>query len=308
MNKSRSYAAGHFLISFDNKGDEPAYLKTVNGGLPSTSLVQSPTGSDSQKAKHISTVEMKPIEMQIGAAGGRHMLEWIEDSWKKKSFKRNGMIVHADHNLQAHVEHWFYDAMVTEIGLPALDAASKDGVYLTVKCHPQWAELKFPTPYQMTAQTPKAQKGWSCCNFRFKIESDNNFDEACDRISKIDALTVKQKLKPTFKGKHREPQMTPTGIEYPNISVYLPLQFAKPFIDWHTEYHKGKKQDISMAKIGALEFLASDLKTVLFTIKFDQMSILNYEIEKGDANAQQVKRVKVELFCEEWRFEYGAGF
>lgn len=50
---------------------------------------------------------------------------------------------------------------------------------------------------------------------------------------------------------------------------------------------------------GTLELLAPTMKTVLLTINFEHLGIFGFAPEKSDANADQIRRVKVELYCEQ---------
>jgi hypothetical protein len=306
---SRPYAGGHYVLTVDGctENSGPAYLKECGGGMASASLVQSPTGSDMLKAKHISTVEMKPLEIKLGAAACKGFLKWIDDWWARKATARNGMIVHANSDLRAELEHEFYGAELLELGIPAMDANGKDAVYFTIKMHPQSAEMTVVNDgYQIENLNTKMQKQWAACNYRMTI---HGFEDACKHISKIDALTVKSKMKPIPTGRGRFPELIRGGVEFPNVSVYLPLKYAQPFLDWHKEFHLQGKKDPSMEKNGSLTFLAHDLTTELFTINFNHMSILNFEIEKAEANAKTVKRAKIEMFVESWKLDYsGKGF
>jgi hypothetical protein len=52
-------------------------------------------------------------------------------------------------------------------------------------------------------------------------------------------------------------------------------------------------------KAGTLEFFDPTLKSTLFTIYFHHLGIFGFTPEKSEANAETIKRVKVEMYCEQ---------
>jgi hypothetical protein len=64
--------------------------------------------------------------------------------------------------------------------------------------------------------------------------------------------------------------------------------------------------DQSKEKNGALHLLSNDRQTVLATIRFYNRGIVRIAPEKWEANADQIKRVQVELYVERMEFEYAA--
>ena len=87
-----SYAAGHFELRVD--GHEPtAYLKSVEGGWTRAHIADEAAGSDSQRLKQITSVDVDPITVEFGLTGAKGMLRWIQGSWNRKDHqRRNGQI------------------------------------------------------------------------------------------------------------------------------------------------------------------------------------------------------------------------
>jgi len=57
-----SYAAGHFELQIDGH-KSTAYVKSVEGGWSRANIVDDPHGSDPQRVKQISNVDIDPITM-----------------------------------------------------------------------------------------------------------------------------------------------------------------------------------------------------------------------------------------------------
>src|SRR5262245_38780514 len=105
-----SYAAGHFEFMIDGAPSMP-FLKNVDGGWVKASLIEEAVGPDLERIKHTSTVEIDPFNVEFGIAGSKHILKWIQESWRKTWGRRNGQLTHANFDLYQTFEHWFYDAL-----------------------------------------------------------------------------------------------------------------------------------------------------------------------------------------------------
>jgi hypothetical protein len=57
--------------------------------------------------------------------------------------------------------------------------------------------------------------------------------------------------------------------------------------------------DESRERRGTLVLLDPTLKSALLTITFEHLGIFGFTPEKSEANADQLRRVKVEMYCEQ---------
>ena|SRR2546426_12461378 len=60
-------------------------------------------------------------------------------------------------------------------------------------------------------------------------------------------------------------------------------------------------------KNGMLEYLTPNLGEALFTINFQHLGIFKLAPEKAEANSDQAKRVRAEMYCEQMTFKFGKG-
>jgi len=65
------------------------------------------------------------------------IFSWIADSWEMKLQRKKGSIIACDYKLQAQTQRDFFDAMIVETVIPALDGASKEPAYIKVKLSPE---------------------------------------------------------------------------------------------------------------------------------------------------------------------------
>jgi hypothetical protein len=232
-------------------------------------------------------------------AMSKPVLDWIKGSWEKKFTRQSGSIIHADFDLSSQFEQWFYDALIAETKFPTLDGAAREPAYLGVTIHPERVEGKKGDRKQVQGVTGMNQNLWLPSNFRIAIEGID-----CSMVSRVDSFTVTQKIRPLYLGVDRFPELEPTGIDFSNINVYLALQHAGDFMRWYEEFIvKGDKETVS-ERPGYIEFLGPDNKTVIFTINLNQLGIHRLTIEKSEAQSEQLKRAKIELYMESMTLEY----
>jgi hypothetical protein len=292
---SKSYAAGHFELQIDGH-KSTAYLKSCEGGWARANVVDDAVGSDPQRVKQISSVDIDPISLEFGLAGANDMLQWIKGSWDRKYSRRNGQITHADFNMKAAFEHEFYEALITETTFPALDGASKDAGYLKCKLQPERVVTKMLPgggPQISGLLSPK-QKMWTPAAFRFSIDG---IDEM-KFTNKLDSFTIKQGVKKFYTGSGRFPHIEPTNIQFPNISGTISLAYADKLLKWHNDYihkHQGTI-DPKAQKSGAIEFLSPDRNQTIFRINLFEVGLLFVGIEPSTANKEEIKRVKFEMY------------
>jgi len=300
---SKSYTAGHFELLIDGH-KTTTFLKSVDGGWAKANLVDDPIGGNTSRSKHVSTVDVEPLSFEFGMSGSSQVLQWIQGSWNRNWSRRSGQINHANFNLKQTFEHWFYQALITETTFPTLDGSSKDGGYIKVKIQPEEVVTKtVSTGKQVQSDYSIKQKLWTTSAFRITLDQI----EDLQYTNKVDSFTIKQGVKKMYTGADRFPQIEPTKVEFPNITGTIPLQYARGLLEWHQEYIRQGKKDRPAQKTGMIEFLSTDRKSTLFTIQLHEVGIAFAGIESASANAEQIKRVKFELYVHRMEMDLGGG-
>jgi len=290
---SKSFTAGHFELQLDGS-KVTTFLKNVSGGWVKAGVIDDGLGPQSGRIKHLGPVEIDAMSVEFGLAGANPVLQWIQGSWNRQWTRRNGQITHADFNLKQTFEHWFYDALILEASFPTLDANSKEAAYLKCKFQPEAVrtlQSTNPTASLKSDFTTK-QKYWTPSSFRLRIDQ---FD-GMEHTSKIDSMTIKQGVKKMFVGKERFPQIEPTKLEFPNIVGYVSLAYAKRLLQWHNEYVFTGQRDPKAQLSGTIEYLSPDRATTILALNFFEAGLMSAQIEDAQANADQIKRVKFEMF------------
>jgi hypothetical protein len=304
----RAFISGKYAFELD--AVQAGWLYSAEGGQATGDVVTEKIAVDHHAKKHISGIKYEDISVSMGTGMSKGVYNWIKQSFDHNYGRQNGAIITCNYNYKEMSRLTFYDALITEIGLPALDAASKDAAKLTLKMSPQYTRQQTsfgggPSvaggKYKVDA---KVQKKWLPANFRLKIDG---LEEACSRVNKIEAFTVKQKTVPNAVGEMRDFEVEPAHLEVPNLVITTAESHAEALYKWHEEFViKGNCGD-EMEKGATIEYLTPNLKDVLFTLTLKHLGIFKLTPDKVEAGAEGIRRVKVEMYCEEATFDYGSG-
>ena len=297
----RGYVAGHYQLEL--AGLPAGYLDSLEGGHATSDVVVEKVGPDHIVHKHIAGVKYEDIAFNCRAGMSKDLYEWIKAMIEGNFTRQNGAVVASDYNYKEVSRLNFFNALLTEVGFPALDASSKDLAMLSIRVTPEY------TRYQRGGTSGGVWKGdvsklkrWLNSNFRLQIDKLD-----CTRVNKIEALTVKQQVVAHSVGASRDYQTEPSHLEISNLAVTLPDANAEPFYNWHESFvikgNNGRDEERS----GTLEFLRPDLKEVLFTLELKNLGIFRLTPEKVEAGSENIRRVKAEMYCQEIAFGYGSG-
>jgi hypothetical protein len=301
--KRRSFTSGHFELEIDGH-KSTAYVKSVDGGHVKANTIDEPIGTHNQRIKSISTIDIEPFTVDFGFSAARDIFQWIQQSWNKRYSRRNGVITHANFDLQRTYEQEFFDALLTETTFPALDGAAKDTAYIKIKFQPEGVKERKVVPGSRVAATGGTkQKLWTANSFRFTIDGVPGTEYA----NKLESFTVKQNVKKMYCGEDRFARVEPTKLEFPNIVGTVGLDYADGLLKWHREFLARGQSEPAAQRSGALEFLAPDKDRVLFRIDLFEVGLNNVQVLQSQANQDAIKRVKFDLFVGRM-FLDGAGF
>ena len=287
---TRGYAAGKFAL--DIGGVPAGWIESAEGGHATSDVVTEKVGVNVAR-KNLGAVMYEPITITCGVGMSRSFYEWIKASMAM-SRPQDGAIHVCDYdgNVKSTLE--FHKALITEIGFPALDAASKEPAKMTIKFAPEFTRtLAGPGKKIALSNDAAKQKRWLPSNFRLEIPSVD-----CTRVSRIDAITIKQKVVAQMGGI----RSGPANLETPNLVATVEESHAEGFYKWMTS----SSQNPSLPgnkKPGQLDFLNADLREALFTLRFADLTIRRLTPEPGKMG---LKSVKAEMYFQGLQFQYSA--
>ena len=301
--EGRVYTAGRFAM--DLGGQFAGWISSIEGGHATSDVVVDKLGADMIQHKHLAGVKYEDISVSCGTSMSKAFYSWIQASLDHNYQRKDGAIITADYKQNEVSRLNFFHALITEIGFPALDAASKDAAKMTIKFTPEYTRTQCKTGGAAQAPIGKGeQKKWLPSNFRLKIDG---LDMACSKINKIEALTIKQKVVEDPCGHVRDYQKVPASLEYPNLVFTCAESHADDLYKWHEDFVIAGNNGQDKEKGGTLEFLTANLKDVLFTLTFNGLGIFKLTPEKVEAGTDNIRRVKAEMYCEQITFKEGSG-
>ncbi len=299
---ARSTSTGHFELVIDGH-NKPCYLKSIEGGFVKAGVIDEPIGVDLMRIKHTTVREVEPISAEMGLAGATEVLKWIKASWKKDWSRRNGHITHSNYDMKSVVEQWYYDALITETTFPSLDGTSKEASFLKIKFQPERIEIKPGDSNKLKGETGIKQKLWQTAGFRLRIDGVD-----VTGTKKIESFTIKQGTKKVAVGNMRFQELEPTKVEFPAITGHIAHAHAASLVKWHNEFLVSRSADPAAERNGAIEFLAADKSTVIFTLKLANVGLSSLSIPKSDGNQDALRMCKFELYVGSMDIEgMGAG-
>lgn len=290
MANARSYSAGHYILSIDG---EPSMVKDFDGGNIKAEVVTHKMGPEKWDVKAISNVKFEPFTINIGMSMGGNLYNWIKASMDNAHMRKNGYVAAANFDKKAMAYRHFRDALITEITIPAMDASSKDSAYFTVKFDAEEITYQDGDGADLKGTVNTKQKKWLNSNFRLRLG-----DLPCSKVSKIDAITLKQGIVQDDVGEFRIATKEPTKMEVPNMKVTFSAADVKPWAQWFENFViKGLNTD-SDELVGAIEFLDPSGKDVLGSLELQQVGIFSLNAEKLEAGKDGIHRYVAEFYVE----------
>ncbi len=297
LSQDRASQAGRFALVLD--GQIVGFLKSVESGFVSGSVVTQQLGAESLLKKALGSITYEDITIQCGSDMAPGFYQWIQASMDVQGNPyKNGTILRTNINSQVVEEKVFQNAIITEVAFPALDLESNEPDFFSVTFKPQQTIFQSGSGSQISysAQSPQGAGQWAPYFFRLNIRG---LEEACASITRIEPLVWKRQLIQT----HGGGAPMPGRPETPNLVITLPASQADPFSQWFYNFVLQGNASDSQEKPGLLELLGPDQQQVLFTISFGNLGIFRMS-PVMDANGTS-SLVKVEMYCETMQFAQG---
>jgi len=271
------------------------FLKKVEGGDIKADVIAHKVGLDNMIMMHIGQPNYGDIKVQVGFSMSPGFYEWIQMSWDRKYIRKSGQIVALDSNSKARSVRDFYDALITEVGIPALDASAKDPCYMTVGWAPERIRYKEGDQSEVKAEFTPHQKAWLPSNFHFSLG-----DLDTSHVSKIDAFTVKQSKAKHEVGEKRDAQIEPGALEFPDIKIMITEESSKGWWDWANDFIINGNCGEANQKAGAIEFRSPDQKAI-GRIELQGVGIKSIAPEASEGGGDAIKKVAIELYVEQMK-------
>jgi hypothetical protein len=295
--QSRAYTGGHF--SLDINGASAGWVSSVEGGGATADVIVEKVGADPIVRKHLGPTKYEDITVITGTGMSAGFWDWIVDTFDRKPSRRSGAIVSYDAKLVERQRRTFQDALITEIGFPAADAADKAAGEITLKFSPELTKLLKPGHGAPPGPVNMKQKKWLTSNFRFALDGV----PGTTHVNRVEAIVVRQKVVENPVGEQRDYAKEPANLEIPNIVFTIAETHADELYEWHEDFVINGNMGQDKERSALLEYLAPDLSTVLLKLNFFNCGIFKLTPDDSSSSAQSIARLRAELYCEDLKLE-----
>ncbi|MCX5748516.1 MAG: phage tail protein [Proteobacteria bacterium] len=298
--ENRAFSAAHFALEVG--GQNNGLIKSIEGGGVKVDVMTYQQGGIYDRWRQIGKPKFEDIKIQIGMSTSAPYYKWIAEFFSGNQDRRDGAILAADFYYKERARREFKFGLIREITIPALDAAGKDALYMTIAIAVESIEYKpglNGAVIDPQAKGSEAAKYWKASDFRFNLAGFKT-----GSVTKIDAITLKQNIIEYHGGGSRAPTKSSSQVDFPNISFTLPESEAASLVArFNKRGASVKPAGRDLIPEGAIEYLGVDMN-VLGTLSFFNAEIVNVQPDKADSGSSSIKNVKVELFTEKMTFKY----
>ena len=296
----RTYAAAHFALALDGAGDVGLF-RSIEGGNVKADVMTYQSGPIYDRWRQLGKPKFEDIKLQVGMAMSQTFYAWISQFFEGNPDRKNGSIIAADFYYKERARRDFTNAMICELNFPKLDGADKNAAFMGIGLAVEGMTFK-PGDGNKIVQGKgwDPQKLWTACNFRFRLDG---FEQACTRVSKIDGFTIKMNVLEYHAGGHRAPIKTPSPIDFPNLTFYVPEADAQPFYNHVQKRIIADKAEQPGRLTGMIQTYDNE-RADLFTLEFSGAEIISVSPDKSDSSSEEIKQVKIEICTEKMKFTY----
>ena len=289
----RSYVTGYFAMDLD--GVKCGLIQKFSGGAIEGEVTTLPLAHDYYVKKHIGNVKYNDFDVQMGLSMGQPVKDWIDASLSMNYMRKSGELKAADFKRETRHIREFKDALLTGITFPACDGAAKDAAFMTLKFSPWIVRNKKGDGSKVDNPADMAQKLWHPTDFRFVVDG---LDKACSKVSKVDAIEVKQTVVSDSIGQERDYMKEPGQIQFPNIKCTLSEEYSHDFFAWHEDFIINGNNEEEKHKSGSIVYLNRNRTKELLTLTLSGLGIFKIDAAPRENNKDAIASVTVEMYCE----------
>lgn len=291
MANARSYTGGNFAL--DVGGYNVGYLKKVSGGGMKADVVENKLGVANIVKKHVAKIGWEEVKFEVGIGMGLGAYSWIKAAFDNAFITKQATLFAADFNHKAVQEMQFNDCLITEVGIPKWDGGSKDAAYFTIGFKPERVRHVPGDGSDIGTKIGPKQKAFLCSNFRLELG-----DLPCERVSTIDAMTLKCSVVADDVGIHRESTLHPAAVAVPDMKVtwsYADFdKLNKAAYAWFVEGQHLEGNEMT----GRIVLLGPDMKKELGEIALQGVGWKSFKTDDMEGNSDKIKRCTGEFYIE----------
>ena len=282
---------GHAALVLEGKNCGIA--RRLSGGAVGAHVVEETAHGTGQTRKHLGARIREDFSLDFGFAMARPVFDWIAQTWKLQTPRRDGAILACDAELIPKSQRKFTGALIRETTIPALRVDSKAPVWLTLKFAVEALALESASGGKVSGDPNHPEKVLHAENFRLDIE-----DLDCKKVQAIDSFTVRQSVQ-----RHDTPEWSEIAggaVFFPDLHITLAEVSSDTWQKWHEEF---VVKGIGTEKSGTLALLSPDKKQTLATIKLLGLGIFSLSHAPAEGDEEHHMLAKAQLYCQSMELE-----
>lgn len=272
-------------------------LRGISGGHASAEVVLEEGGSDCVVRKALGSVHYADLVLPLAAYPGREVQDWINEMLSCGPGGRSGAILSLDSNFKEVRRLEFKNAVLTEVTLPALDAATgKEPFVFTLRCQTDSTHRAKGSGEKVNLSASKAKLPLAS-NFLVTIKGLDT-----TKVTRVEGLKITRPLIPAeAEGKGFS---IPGKVDVGDLHLTIVESTADAWFEWHQSFVIDGKNADEFEQFATIELLAPNLKSTLLTVQLAGLGIYGLEGSSSEAGKEQVGKVVARLYCEEAAFKF----
>lgn len=264
-------------------GETPsASIEQYSGGEPYAEVIDEPGGLLPYAKKHVGDLKFADLEATVSLDAHATFFRWVRDAWFGDPGRDRVVLYPLDAGSGSRTLE-LAKAHVHEVVLPGLDTSSREKRSLVVRITPR-AVRRVRTGSTGSMAMPRQIREFYAQNFTVNIDGLD-----CSGVLSVDPIVVHTKLPEENNGR------TPVLV-FPDLHLHLDADKAEPFHEWFEDFIIRGNNDDEQEKGGSITYLDPLLSDPLGVLILHHLGI--YRIADEPPNAQGIRRVRVDLYCE----------
>lgn len=271
-------------------------ISAFEGGNAVVEVVSEALGLDMPIVKRPGGVRYEDMVLKVSFDVATALASWIQASIAKGPSARSGALVFTDINRVEWKRLEFVNAIITEVALPNCDAsAAKAAAQMTIRLTPQSTSWSGGSGKILQLPAPKALRATG--GFRLNIKG---MEGATPYVNKIEGLSVRRAIQSDPVGQFKSKMLQVGAANVQPIKLFLPEFRAAPFYKWFDSFILRGGAAAGEAELpGLLEWLSTDLTTVVASAQLINLGIVRYAPDPYVQSGDRSPLVQVELYCEQ---------
>lgn len=271
-------------------GHAAALVNSIKGGDVKQELQKVDLSCDNIQQKVVHGTTVTPFETEMAFGMSEPMINWIYDTIKKKHSRMEGQVVVADSDSQGVVSKQFYNALISEISLPALTGEGKQMAYVKLKFDAEWVDIQVMGGDISNLITSPEAKLISDKNWVFHVDG---MPTTSAQWTKLDALTIKQEVTSDHcadENNNGFPDKLAGKVEISDIGCEFTVD-KKTFQEWIRWAEQWQRKGARAELHGEIIYKSPD-KRVVATVELAGMGLIEApwdEVKGGKNTAFKIK-------------------